>query len=247
MQSAAFSKGKGSAVARQIRFLFLILAGLAGFAWAQPFVAPPVTTLSATAQSAEVTLGQSAVPLNGPWKFTVGDSPLDPVTHQPLWAEQGFDDSKWETVDLTPKEGVIDPIVGISGYVPGWTAKGHPGYWGYAWYRIRVRLNARPGEKLALAGPSDLDDGYQFFANGSLLGSFGDFSGSRPVVYNTQPMMFPMPQPAGEGPTTMILAFRFWMDPTLCYRWIQAACTMHRSWVRRKRSLPNTKSRWLEL
>ena len=196
---------------RQIRILSLILVGIAGFAWAQPQIvsaqpAPPGNTEN-------VTLGQSAVPLYGPWKFTVGDSPLDPATHQPLWAEPGFDDSKWEDVDLTPKEGVIDPIVGISGYEPGWTAKGHPGYWGYAWYRIRVRLNARPGEKLALAGPSDLDDGYQIFANSSLLGSFGDFSGSRPVAYNTQPMMFSMPQPAVEGPTTMILAFRFWMHP----------------------------------
>ena len=196
---------------RQIRFLTLILAGLAGFAWAQPQIVPAQPAPPGNTEN--VTLGQSAAALYGPWKFTVGDSPIDPATHQPLWAEPGFDDSKWEDVDLTPKEGVIDPIVGISGYVPGWTAKGHPGYWGYAWYRIRVRLNARPGEKLALAGPSDVDDAYQFFANSSLLGSFGDFSGSRPVAYNTQPMMFSMPQPAVEGPTTMILAFRFWMHP----------------------------------
>jgi hypothetical protein len=31
-----------------------------------------------------VTLGQSVVPPYGPWKFTVGDSPIDPVTHAPL-------------------------------------------------------------------------------------------------------------------------------------------------------------------
>jgi hypothetical protein len=79
-----------------------------------------------------ITLGQSAVPLYGPWKFTVGDSPIDPRTGQPLWAEPDFDDSKWETVDLTPKDGAFDPGAGLSGYVPGWTAKGHPGSWGYA-------------------------------------------------------------------------------------------------------------------
>ena len=66
----------------------------------------------------------------------MGDSPIDPKTCQPLWAEPGFDDSQWETVDLTPKDGAFDPGAGTSGYVPGWTAKGHPGYWGYAWYRI---------------------------------------------------------------------------------------------------------------
>ena len=201
-------------MARQLRNLLLILASLGCCAWASAQTPPAQWPLSPPAKTTNVTLGQSAVPLYGPWKFTVGDSPLDPATHQPLWAEPGFDDSKWEDVDLTPKEGATDPIAGLSGFVPGWTAKGHPGYWGYAWYRIRVRLNAQPGDKLALAGPSDVDDGYQFFANGSLLGSFGDFSGSRPVIYVTQPMMFPMPQPAGEGPTTMILAFRFWMDPS---------------------------------
>jgi hypothetical protein len=80
--------------------------------------------------TAHIALGQSAAPLYGPWKFTVGDSPIDPKTGQPLWAEPGFDDSKWETVDLTPKDGAFDPVDGTSGYVPGWTAKGHAGYFG---------------------------------------------------------------------------------------------------------------------
>jgi hypothetical protein len=153
---------------------------------------------------AQVTLGQSAVPLYGPWRFTVGDSPIDPKTGQPLWAEPGFDDSKWETVDLTPKDGAFDPIGGTSGYVPGWTAKGHPGYFGYAWYRLRVQVQVRPGEALALVGPADVDDAYQVFENGELAGHFGNFSGGKPVVYFTQPKMFPLSQPgshdAGAGP-----------------------------------------------
>jgi hypothetical protein len=98
-----------------------------------------------------VTLGQSAVRLYGPWKFTVGDSPIDPETGKPLWAEPGFDDSKWETVDLTPKEGAADPISGVSGY------------WGYAWYRSRVRCEIAGSDGLALAGPADMDDAYQVF------------------------------------------------------------------------------------
>jgi hypothetical protein len=97
-----------------------------------PQPATPPDPLAEAQSAAHVTLGQSAVPLFGPWKFTVGDSPIDPKTGQPLWAEPEFDDSKWETVDLTPKDGAIDPVVGASGYVPGWTVKGHPGYWGYA-------------------------------------------------------------------------------------------------------------------
>ena len=119
---------------------------------------------------ARVTLGQSAVPLYGPWKFTIGDSPIDPKTGQPLWAEPDFDDSKWETVDLTPKAGADDPIAGLTGYVPGWTARDTPATWGYAWYRIRVRLETPPGQKLALAGPANVDDAYQVFDNGELAG-----------------------------------------------------------------------------
>ncbi len=162
------------------------------------------------APATRITLGQSIVPLYGPWKFHIGDNPA--------WADPGFDDSQWETVDLTPKQGSFDPIAGMSGYVPGWTAKGHPGYSGWAWYRLRVRTDARPGEKLALAGPTDVDDAYQVFANGKLLGSFGKFpaTGGRPVAYITQPRRFALPQAQGQGPgaDTQVLAFRVWMEPT---------------------------------
>ncbi|WP_260735156.1 PP2C family protein-serine/threonine phosphatase [Tunturiibacter lichenicola] len=165
---------------------------------------------------AHITLGQSVYPLNGPWKFTIGDSPIDPATHQPLWAEPSFDDSHWETVDLTPHAGSFDPIAGISGYVPGWTAKGHPGYSGYAWYRIRVKVNAPPGEKLSLAGPTDVDDAFQVFANGSLLGSFGDFSASHPVTYSSRPTHFPLSSSvlSHDPDGTQVLAFRLWMEPS---------------------------------
>jgi hypothetical protein len=195
-----------------IAFPVLLLFGYCG--WTQAQAAPSQSDV-AEQGIAEISLGQSAIPLYGPWKFTVGDSPINPKTGQPLWAEPDFDDARWETVDLTPKEGSFDPFLGSSGYVPGWAAKGHPGYWGYAWYRIRVHLQERPGEKLALAGSSNVDDAYQVFDNGELVGSFGDFTGSTPVVYSTQPMMFPSRQPAGgkPGSSTRVLAFRVWMEP----------------------------------
>ncbi len=168
-------------------------------------------------QPVRITLGQSVVPLYGPWKFTLGDSPLDP-SGAPLWAQPGFDDSKWETVDLTPKAGLFDPLGGFSDYVKGWTAHGHAGHWGYGWYRIRVQVSAQPGETLALGGPADVDDAYQFFSDGILIGSFGKFTGSNPTIYYTQPMMFPLPQaPAGalhSAPRTQVLAFRVWMEPS---------------------------------
>jgi len=171
---------------------------------------------SSTPAIATITLGQSVLPLNGPYKFSIGDSPIDPATHQPLWSEPNFDDSHWETVDLTPPPGSFNPALGTSGFVPGWTAKGHPGYSGYAWYRIRVKVNAPPGEKLSLAGPTDVDDAFQAFANGSLLGSFGNFSARHPVTYPEQPTLFPLPSSAlSHAPDgTQVLAFRLWMDPS---------------------------------
>jgi hypothetical protein len=207
--------------------------------------------------TARVTLGQAAVPLFGPWKFTVGDSPIDPKTGKPPWDEADFDDSKWETVDLTPKDRAIDPVGGLSGYVPGWTTKGHPGYWRYAWYRIRVQ--ARQGEGLSLAGPADVDDAYQVFDNGELAGHFGDFTGKQPQIKFTEPKMSSLAQPGsheaitGQGGTgsggigpngtgsdstglaesTRLLAFRLWMQPeTPVNHPMPAACTPHGCWAR---------------
>jgi len=163
----------------------------------------------------EAHLGDSVVALYRPWKFQVGDSPIDPATGRPLWADPGFDDSKWEDVDLTPKSGALNPINGLSEFVPGWTSRGHPGYWGYGWYRIRVRVLTKPGASLDLEGPSEVDDAYQVFDNGSLLGSFGDFSSRAPAVYYSRPVMFPLTPLAGSdsGTSTRVFAFRIWMQP----------------------------------
>jgi hypothetical protein len=137
---------------------------------------------------------------------------LDPATHAPLWASPSFDDSAWDTVDLTPKTVAFDPIGGNPGYVPGWTTRGYPAVSGYGWYRIRVRVETQPGEGLAVDGPSDVDDAYQLFANGTLLGSFGDFSGAFPEPYFSQPMQFPI-QPGPQASSTLVLAFRIWLTP----------------------------------
>ena len=148
---------------RRILFSLLLLPVLALSAVAQNAPTPV-----ASAPTTDITLGQSMVALTGPWKFQIGDSPTDPQTGKPLWAEPDFDDSQWETVDLTPHAGVEDPFTRDPRYVQGWTTKGHPGYWGYAWYRIRVPVTSVPGEKLALLSYGEVDDGYQLFDNGQL-------------------------------------------------------------------------------
>jgi hypothetical protein len=200
---------------------FVCLAILFGFGWmgqlyAQtapwPLAEPPREETAKDGTS--VKLGQSSVALNGPWKFTTGDSPLD-AAGKPVWAQPDFNDAQWETVDLSSGTGAVDPINGMSGYAPGWTMRGHPHYWGWAWYRIRVHLDTLPGEKLALSGPADVDDVYQTFANGALLGSFGGFSSARPVSYYSQPKMFLLPQGGSstQQSATFEIAFRVWMEP----------------------------------
>ena len=217
MRAVAFRQEKDFAVARRCPFFLPLLAllacGIRATALPGESAQPPQAQ---TENAAQITLAQSLAPLYGPWKFQTGDSPLDPVTHSPLWAEPSFDDSEWETVDLTPRNGSRGPVMGEPEYVPGWTSRGHAGYWGYAWYRIRVHLEAPSGTSLALAGPPDMDDAYQVFVNGMLLGSFGDFTSRRPVTYYNQPMMFPLPQLAAghPGSSDQVLAFRVWMEPS---------------------------------
>lgn len=182
-------------------------------AWAAAGVAEPRASNAPAPSAHEITLGRSVVALYGPWKFMPGDSPLDPATHAPVWASPGFDDASWESVDLTPAAGSFDPVGGYSGYVAGWTRRGHPDLYGYAWYRLHLRVRTQPGEPLALTGPPDVDDVYEIFANGRDVGSFGDFSHRRPTVYYTQPMMFPLPSAAIMGTPDLVLAIRVWMEP----------------------------------
>ena len=164
----------------------------------------------------QVRLGESVVALTGPWKFHIGDSPIDPATHRPLWADPDFDDSGWETVDMTPETGSIDPTSGWTGYVRGWTARGHSGYWGYGWYRIRVQEQEFRGEEQKKLALWDVDDVYQFFGDGKLIGVFGEFRpGKPPVTYWTLPEIYDLPEPrVNDGrniiSVTHVLAFRLW-------------------------------------
>jgi len=155
----------------------------------------------------QISLGQSAADLNGPWKFHVGDNPA--------WSDPQFDDSSWEAVDLTAPPGAHDDDVGLTGYVSGWGARGHRGYSGYAWYRLRVAVFAPGGAALALAGPPAVDSAYQVFVNGRLLGSAGRFSGAEPTAFSIQPRVFAVQRwPAiAEGPSDapLLIAFRVWM------------------------------------
>ncbi|MDE3199589.1 MAG: serine/threonine-protein phosphatase [Acidobacteriota bacterium] len=166
----------------------------------------------------QFSLGEAAVSLNGPWKFNTGDSPIDPKTGRYLWAEPGFDDSAWENVSLKPMPGWKDPYNGDPRYLPGWTARGHAGYIGYAWYRMRFHAVTDPPDRLAMSSPIYVDDGYQIFANGVLLGGIGKFDipGRSPRVTSTTPAAMLIPESKGgpdAAPGMYTIAFRVWMGP----------------------------------
>ena len=173
--------------------LFAALVIASGGALAQP------------SPNAHITLGHSTVPLNGPWRFHVGDDAR--------WASPDFDDSAWEAVDLTPAPGAHDGDVGLPGYVTGWSQRGHAGYTGYAWYRMKVTVESGAGTPLALAGPTLVDSTYQLYVDGKLLGGSGVFTGASPTVYGVRPTKFSLPQTSSAGTQTFVVAIRVWMDP----------------------------------
>lgn len=173
---------------------------------------PPISQakpqpVSASPGAAEtITLGNSAATLPGPWKFSPGDSPWRDGS--PVWAQTGFDDANWANVDLAPKAGSVDPAYGTPGFVPGWTARGYPNLYGYAWYRLRVHVTD-PGQPLQLKMPNDFDDAYQLYADGHYIGQFGNLSSDRVTVYSARSVSFSLPPPTPGG--EILLALRFYM------------------------------------
>lgn len=152
---------------------------------------------------AKLPADKTIITLNGPWKFKTGD--------HLQWAQPNFNDSEWETVNLAAPPEAHDGDVGLSGYVSGWTARGYPKYSGYAWYRMKVSLDSVRENNMALAGPPAVEDAYQLFINGSLLGNVGDFSGKVPTTYSIQPRMFLLPESAKKE-NNITVAFRVWMS-----------------------------------
>lgn len=111
-------------------------------------------------------------------------------------------------MDLAPRAGSIDPAYGTPGFVPGWTAQGFPDLWGYAWYRVRLRVTD-PGKPLWIKMPNDVDDAYQVYADGRYVGRFGGFTPGGVTIYSARTFSFPLPPPGPDG--QMELAIRFYM------------------------------------
>jgi len=146
-------------------------------------------------------LRAAATLLDGPWRFHTGDDPR--------WADASADDSGWETINLTARPGSHDGDVGLPDYVGGWMAQGHPGYHGYAWYRRTVAVPAGAAS-WDILGPTLVEDGYEIYWNGQLLGGSGRI-GASPRVVGTRPMRFALP--GNVAGTRGVLAVRAYKLP----------------------------------
>ena len=147
-------------------------------------------------------LRAAATLLDRSWRFHTGDDRQ--------WADANTDDSGWETIDMTALPGSHDGDVGLPDYVGGWMAHGHPGYHGYAWYRRAVTVPPGPAS-WDILGPTLVEDGYELYWNGQLLGGSGRL-GPAPRVVGTRPLRFALP--ADAAGTRGMLAVRTYMLPS---------------------------------
>jgi hypothetical protein len=100
--------------------------------------------------------------------------------------------------------------LGANEYIPGWMARGYPGYTGgFAWYRLRVNVHSSQGG-LAIKMPDEFDDAYQLFVDGQLTGQFGKFGKHGVTAYSSLPSAFKLPHEVTNGVIT--IAVRMWMD-----------------------------------
>lgn len=167
-------------------FLFAFSSVLAETAVAQ-------TNSSNYQASITVNLGsQSAVALDGPWRFHLGDDAA--------WADAAFDDSDWEELSADRP----------------WGEQGHASYAGFAWYRTSIVISSSAKSDslhLALLIPH-VDSAYEVYWNGKLIGSDGKLP-PNPVYYlrASPPRVFYIDNiNAGEHG---VLAFRVWKAPLL--------------------------------
>jgi hypothetical protein len=161
-----------------------------------------VILIAGAAAQTPLKFADSSAQLKGPWMFFPGDNPR--------WAEPDLDDSQWTPMDLTVS-GAKSSTVGFADFVPGWQARGFPGLTGYGWYRLSVRPQG-PSQDLWLLMPESVDDAYELYVNGKLIGSFGDVRPGHQAAYNARAMLFHMPQPGADG--MLHLAIRMFMMPS---------------------------------
>jgi hypothetical protein len=132
-------------------------------------------------------LGRGTIALDGPWQFHTGDDPA--------WAAPPFDDTQWE--HLTADQP--------------WGHQGHEGYAGFAWYRRHIAVPSNGAASGMALMIRHIDDAYEIYWNGQLIGSNGKFP--------PDPVWFPTSQPpqtfGWPSVRSGVMAIRVWKAPLL--------------------------------
>lgn len=123
--------------------------------------------------------------LDGKWAFHLGDDME--------WATPSFDDSGWEKLTADKP----------------WGAQGHANVEGYGWYRWHLRLAPGGGgpDQFAILLPA-VEDAYQVYWNGQLVGAYGKLPPHPKWSYDLFPRTFGLGR-AESG----VLAVRVWKAP----------------------------------
>ncbi len=140
--------------------------------------------------------------LTGKWRFHPGDSPdllgktAGTARGVPLWAQPGFDDSKWALLRSDQ----------------GWNQQGYPTLSGVAWYRFQVIVG--PGVSSFLIALPYIESTYELYANGRAIAQVGNMPpDARRIVGGRR--LFTVPAQAMPQPHPVWLALRVWRQSHL--------------------------------
>ncbi|MHB1959549.1 MAG: PP2C family protein-serine/threonine phosphatase [Acidobacteriaceae bacterium] len=190
---------------RRILFSFLLLPLFALNSSAQnapasnPSTGFPVAPVEHGAQ--QISLGNSALALMGPWKFRLGDDLA--------WAQPRFDDAAWQNYTFDAQGWPESILPERNAFDPGWGGHGYRGAPNYGWYRIHVYLDRVPSS-LSLLVP-EVDGAYTVYWDGQKLGGYGDPS-RRWAYLIPRTQVFSVPSSLGKV-GDHVLAVRVWDKP----------------------------------
>jgi hypothetical protein len=171
--------------------LVVCLGVLPGSAQSNSFPEPKRTNDPSMASGAAIDLTTHELPVTdlsrAMWRFHPGDDPA--------WADPGFDDKGWPLLKGNQT----------------WDAQGFLHVGGYAWYRISLKVPA--GQPLAFA-PGHTFDNYRVFANGRLVGTWGNSNMGSVALYgqSTWGMIAQIP-PNLTTTGDMVIAIRVYHNP----------------------------------
>ena len=138
---------------------------------------------------------EPVVSLDGLWRFHPGDSPLEPGSRQPLWAEPAFDDSAWPLLD--------------SGQ--SWADQGYPGMSGYGWYRFTVAVPAGQRPTSLLLAP--ILTSYEVYADGRRVGGIGEMPPATLPSSRISYELYPLTAGGSSAARSVQVAIRVWHAP----------------------------------